>query len=296
MIERTFVEKRKKEFLIQTFIADSLSSVGLSHSKIFRTPLGEKIVVYSSRPGLIIGGGGSNIKRLTQMIQEKFNLENPQIEVSEVGNTDVIASVVAEKIKSNFERYGSMRFKGVGHKAMDEVMSGGAQGVEILLSGKIPSAKARTWRFYQGYLKKCGDVSLSQVDVAYATAKLKTGIVGIKVSIMPPGLKLPDKVELLEPAVEEVVEKDTEKVSVDKSVEDKQNKKAKEKKTDTKTKEKKAVTTQKKEDAKNKKIEKKDSPKKIVAKSTEKKATAKKVEKNKEKKSTKKAEVVKDKK
>jgi len=208
MIERDFVSRKKKEFQIEEFVSESLSSVGLSHTKIQRTPLGEKIIIYASRPGLIIGGGGSNIKKLTKQLKKKFDLENPQIEISEVGNTNLIASVVAEKIKSSLERYGTMRFKGVGHKVMSDVLGAGAKGVEILISGKIPSSRARTWRFYQGYLKKCGDVALSQVDVAYAIAKMKSGVVGIKVSIMPSDVRLPDDIRLIsaDEFTQEVVE------------------------------------------------------------------------------------------
>jgi small subunit ribosomal protein S3 len=204
MIERDFVQRKKLENQIQEFIQENLRGAGLSHSKLQRTPLGEKIVIYASRPGLIIGGAGSNIKRLTAQLKKKFGLENPQIEINEIQNSMLVSSVVAEKIATALEKYGTMRFKGIGHKAMEEVLGSGARGIEILISGKIPSSRAKTWRFYQGFLKKCGDPAQSLVDVAYANAKLKTGIVGVKVSIMPPGVTLPDDIKLTEPVVEEV--------------------------------------------------------------------------------------------
>jgi len=198
MIEREIVSRKKVEFQIQEFLKESLKGVGLSHSKIQRTPLGEKITVYASRPGLVIGGGGANIKKLTKQLKKKFGLENPQIEISEVENINLIASIVAERIASALERFGTMRFKGVGHKAMADVLGSGAKGVEILISGKIPSARARTWRFYQGYIKKCGNAALTLVDTAYSTANLKSGIVGIKVSIMPPNVRLPDEIKFID--------------------------------------------------------------------------------------------------
>lgn len=206
MIERDFISRKKTEFQIQEFVAENLKGVGLSHTKIQRTPLGEKIIIYASRPGLIIGGGGSNIKKLTKALKKKFNLENPQIEISEVENVNLIASVVAERIASALEKFGTMRFKGVGHKAMADVLNAGGKGIEILISGKIPSARARRWRFYQGYIKKCGNVAVTEVDVAYRNANLKSGIVGIKVSIMPPDVRLPDDVRFKEVVAEKVVE------------------------------------------------------------------------------------------
>jgi small subunit ribosomal protein S3 len=196
MIERDFVKQKMKEHMIHEFITKNLSNVGHSHTRMIRTPLGEKIIVFASRPGLVVGREGKNIKKITSALKKKFNLENPQMEISEVENINLDAQVVAERIASALERFGSSRFKGTGHKVMTDVMGAGALGIEIVISGKIPSARARNWRFYSGYLKKCGDMAITGVDTAYARAELKSGTVGIKVKIMPPGIKLPDKIEL----------------------------------------------------------------------------------------------------
>ncbi|MBW3003312.1 30S ribosomal protein S3 [Candidatus Woesearchaeota archaeon] len=205
MIERKFVAQNMKEYQIQEYITNSLKNAGHSHTKMQRTPLGEKIIIYASRPGLIVGRKGQSIKKLTVDLKRIFGLENPQIEIAEVQNINLDAQIVAERIANSLERFGSARFKGIGHKVMSDVMGAGAKGVEILISGKIPSARAKTWRFYQGYLKKSGDVAVVGVDVAYASAQLKTGTIGIKVSIMPPGLELPDDIKIIEtPEVEEV--------------------------------------------------------------------------------------------
>ena len=214
MIEREFVKERVKEHMIHEFITKNLSNVGHSHTKVIRTPLGEKIIVYASRPGLVVGREGQNIKKITAQLKKRFKLENPQMEISEVEDINLDAQVVAERIASALERFGSTRFKGIGHKVMTDVMAAGALGIEIVISGKIPSARARSWRFYTGYLKKCGDIALTGVDTAYARAELKSGTVGIKVRIMPPDIKLHDKIELTkekETVVEEVVKKDEEK-------------------------------------------------------------------------------------
>lgn len=206
MIERKFVAEKIKEFQIQEFIVKNLKGVGHSYTKMLRTPLGEKIIIYASRPGLIVGRKGQNIRQLTKTLKKKFELENPQIEINEVENINLDANIMAEKIVDSLERFGTAKFKGIGHKIMTQVMGSGALGIEIILSGKIPSARARSWRFYSGYLKKCGDIALTSVKRAYAIAKLKTGIIGVKVSIMPPDIKLPDSIKLLEEKVEKVEE------------------------------------------------------------------------------------------
>ncbi len=194
MIERKFVAENLKEFQIEEYLRGVLGKAGLSYIKMQRTPLGEKILICSSRPGLIVGKSGSNITKLTKELKERFNLENPQIELLEEENPMTDANIVAEGIANSLERFGTARFKGIGHKAITDVMGAGARGVEILISGKIPSSRAKKWRFYLGYLKKSGDIAVSGVDTAYTSAKLKTGLVGVQVRIMPSSTRMPDEV------------------------------------------------------------------------------------------------------
>ncbi len=198
MIEREFIAQKTKEFYIRKYIENKLKKVGISQVKLKKIPLGEKIIIYTGKPSLIVGSRGSNIKDLTKALKHDFKLENPQVEINEVKDIFLDATIVAEKIASSLERFGSAHFKGVGHKMMSNVLNSGALGVEIILSGKIPGARAKNWRFYRGYLKKCGDISFTGVRKAQATALLKSGIIGIKVAIMPPGLQLPDHIEILE--------------------------------------------------------------------------------------------------
>ncbi|MBW3004741.1 30S ribosomal protein S3 [Candidatus Woesearchaeota archaeon] len=210
MIERKLLKSKMKEFQVEDYIAKTLQNAGHSHTKLVKTPLGEKIIIFASRPGIVVGRKGENIKKLTNTLKRKFKFENPQIEISEVENPNLDAQIVAEKIASTLERFGLKRFKATGHKTLSDVMGAGAIGIEIVMSGKIPSTRARSWRFYSGYLKKCGDIALTGVKTAYASAQLKSGTVGIRVKIMPPDVKLPDDIELTEePAqdVEEIKEK-----------------------------------------------------------------------------------------
>ena len=183
MIERKFIKERIKEFQIQEYITETMKNVGHSHTKLQKTPLGEKIIIYASRPGLIVGRGGENIKKLTRNAKKRFNLENPQIEISQVENVYLDAKIVAERIASSLERFGPQRFKGIGHKMMAEITRAGGRGVEILISGKIPGSRAKSWRFYKGYLKKCGDLAVEGMEVGYSQAQLKTGAIGIQVRI-----------------------------------------------------------------------------------------------------------------
>lgn len=198
MIERGFVAQKTKEYYIKRYVESKLARSGISSIKLKKIPLGEKIIISTSRPSLIVGSRGSNIRELTKDLKREFNLENPQIEINEIKEVFLDPAIVAEKIATSMERFGSARFKSIGHKIMENIIKSGALGVEIVISGKIPSSRAKSWRFNLGYLKKSGDASLEGVRKFKTSALLKSGVVGIKVSIMPPDLVLPDRIQLRE--------------------------------------------------------------------------------------------------
>src|SRR3989344_6025354 len=206
MIERDFIAQKTKEYYIKQYVKSRLSNVGISNIKLKKIPLGEKIIVYTNKPSLVVGSKGANIKDLTKALKTKFNLENPQIEIGEIKDMFLDAQLVAEKVASSLERLGSARFKGVGHKVMTNVLNSGALGIELIISGKIPGARAKSWRFYQGYLKKCGDLDLVGVREAQKAALLKSGIIGVKVALMPPTANLPDRIEILAEPLQTVEE------------------------------------------------------------------------------------------
>ncbi len=255
MIERSFVAEKLREYEIKEHVKNGLGGAGVSDIKIKKTPLGEKIVVYTSMPGLIVGKKGENIKRLTQVLKKKYNLENPQIEIGEIESPNLDSQIVADRIAGAFQRFGTNRFKAIGHKVLTDVMNAGALGIEIIVSGKIPSDRAKSWRFYQGYLKKCGEIATTQVKVAHSTANLKSGSVGIKVSIMPPDVKLPDDVKVIDEK-EEVALKE-EKAAEETAKEAKEKSKEKKGEAEKKTAEAKAAEPKTKKRVKSEAAEKK---------------------------------------
>lgn len=196
MIERKFVAEKMKEFLVNQYLFKELGPGKFSSFEIRRTPLGERIIIYTARPGLIVGKGGENIKDLTRVLKMRFKMENPQIEVAEIINPNLDAQNMAEQIVTVLERFGPKRFKSVGYKTLQKIIDAGAMGAEIVISGRgLPGARAKSWRFYAGYLKKSGDISMSKVDYGNAKANLNSGTVGIKVRVLPPNTILPDKIK-----------------------------------------------------------------------------------------------------
>ena len=233
MIERQFISQKVKEFQIQEFISQELSNAGHNRIEIKRTPLGEKIIVYTSKPGLVVGRKGENIQHLTEVLKKKFNIENPQIEIAEVENAFLDPNFIVDRIASVLERFGSQRFKSTGYRTLQEIMDAGAIGAEIIISGTVPSTRARSWRFSAGYLKKSGDISQNLIKKTNGQAFLKQGVIGIKVSIMTPDIKLPDKV-IIKPKEEKIKVEEIKPIEVKEEVKEKPKKTRKKKDVDNK--------------------------------------------------------------
>jgi len=192
MIERKFIEDKVKDLKIRNYLKEKLSSVGYSHAEIEKTPLGIKIVIYSSKPGLIVGRGGENIRTMTEYLEKHFKLDSPQIEVREVDNPDLDPQIMSERIAAQLSRFGASYFKAIGYRNLQRIMNAGAIGAEILISGRIPGSRAKRWAFRAGYLPKCGQVAVDQVLKGFTASKTKRGVTGIFVKILPPWAEMPD--------------------------------------------------------------------------------------------------------
>ena len=201
MIEKDFVTEGLKRTRIDEYLENELERAGYGGMEIQLTPLGTMIVVYAERPGMVIGRGGKTVRNITQTLKTDHGLENPQVEVKEVDVPELNPKIMAHKIAAMLQR--GMHFRRVAYTALRRIMGAGAQGVEVTIAGKIRGSRSATAKFNDGYIKKCGEPALRFVREGFATVQLKPGVLGINVRIMPPGMVLPDKVEILKVAVEE---------------------------------------------------------------------------------------------
>jgi len=193
MEEKKFVTFKKEELGVREYIKNSLGKGRISNVTIEFTPVGEKIIIATSKPGLVIGRKGEKIDELTKVLKKRFHLDNPHIEIKEIMDPNLDAQLVADEIAILLERQGALKFKVIAYKMITQIMNAGAMGVELVLSGKLPSERAKSWRFAQGYLKKTGDPA-KVVDRAMSQAITIPGVVGIKVSILPPGAHIHDRI------------------------------------------------------------------------------------------------------
>jgi len=197
MEEKKFVTFKKEELGVREYIKNSLGKGRISEVTIEYTPVGEKILVHTNKPGLVIGRKGEKISELTRVLKKRFNLDNPHIEIVEITNYLLDAQLVADEIALLLERRGSLKFKVIAYKTLQNIIKAGAIGTEIVLSGKLPSDRAKRWRFTHGYLKKTGDPA-KLVDRAQSQGKTQQGVVGVQVSILRPDINLSDKINVNE--------------------------------------------------------------------------------------------------
>ncbi|MDL2246191.1 30S ribosomal protein S3 [Methanobrevibacter sp. OttesenSCG-928-K11] len=200
MIEKDFVTEGLKRTRIDEYLEKELERAGYGGMEVQITPLGTMVVVFAERPGMVIGRGGKNVRAITSTLKNDFGLDNPQIEVKQVDVPELNPKIMAYKIVNMLQR--GMHFRRVAYSTIRRIMGAGAQGVEITISGKIRGSRSAVAKFVEGYIKKCGEPSVRFVEEGFATVKLKPGVLGIYVRIMPPGAVLPDTVEILPPKME----------------------------------------------------------------------------------------------
>jgi len=199
-----FIDESVKKAEIDEFLRNEFEKAGYGGVSIAKTPVGTHIVVYAMRPGLVIGRGGETIRELAKVLEEKFQLSNPQISVAEIEIPELNAYVVASRITSALKR--GVHYRRAGFWALNQVMEAGALGAEIIISGKLRTDRARYEKFRAGYMPKSGGPAMKYVKKAGLHVQLKPGISGVKVWIMPPEARLPDQVQIVEEGVKEETE------------------------------------------------------------------------------------------
>ena len=209
--ERKFIRENTNRILIKEFLIKKIEGAGFGGMSIQRTPMGTRINILVERPGMVIGKSGNKIKELTEEIKNNFKVDNPQIEIQEAGSkASLNAQIMAEKLSEALER--GWHFRRAGHSTVKRIMDAGAKGCQIIIAGKLTGARHRTEKFTEGHVKYCGETAKEVMDVGYAAAKLKPGVLGVKVRIMKPDAKLPDDIELK--IVEEEKPKEVSKVEI----------------------------------------------------------------------------------
>lgn len=268
MLKDFFIKQGIKEAQIDDFIRQEFPLGDYSKTELQRTPLGIKIIIYTNKPGRIIGRGGKNINSMTEAIKKRFDLENPQLDVRGIKNPDLDAHIVSKQIAEAIQK--GYNYKKIGNLTLKRILRAGAVGAEIVISGKLTGGKGMTSKFIEGYLKHSGHTGKVNVDTAFFEARTRPGTIGVRVKIMKDFIdisgeliKKEDKLDLKRDVYEEKTAeetKETKEVKTEKK-EVKPKKEVKTEKKEVKKTEKKEIKKPAKKETKPKKVEKKTSKK-----------------------------------
>ena len=191
---KEYLLKKYQRNAIDEYLAKELKNAEYGGVELRRTPLGDRVILRVGRVGLAIGGRGRNIHRITEQLRESYGLDNPQIEVTEVENPEIDARIMAFRLASSLER--GRHFRRSAHGIIRRILASGAKGVEIKISGKITSQRARVETFRAGFVAKAGDPADRYVDLGQAQALIRRGLLGVQVKIMRGDAILPDDIAI----------------------------------------------------------------------------------------------------
>ncbi len=186
--EKDFADYLVEDYNIRTYLKKRLYKAGISKIEIERASDRVKVTVYTAKPGVVIGKGGSEIekvkKELTKITDKKLILD-----IKEIKRPDKDAQLVAENIAQQLEN--RISFRRAMKSAMQRTMKAGALGIKTEVAGRLGGADMARSEFYTD-----GTIPLqtlwADIDYGFAEANTKYGQVGVKVWIYL-GEVLPEK-------------------------------------------------------------------------------------------------------
>lgn len=172
-------DKLVEDSKIRKYLNARLAKASISRIIIERTLKLITITVHTSRPGIIIGKGGSEVDKLKEELK-KITSKEVQINIFEIKRPELDARIVANNVARQIE--GKIAYRRAVKMAIASTMRMGAQGIKILVSGRLNGAEMARAEMY-----KDGRTPLhtlrADIDYALAEALTKTGLIGVKVWI-----------------------------------------------------------------------------------------------------------------
>jgi len=167
--------------LLKDYLRAKIKDAGFANAEVSKTPTGTRIVLHVTRPGIVIGRKGTGIKELTEKLESDFGMKNPQIAVEEITKPELSPEVMCNRMASHLER--GTAFRRATMWTIQQIMEGGAMGVEITISGKLRGDRSAFEKHAKGILPRAGhhaDVIVSE-DIAHVGTAM--GLIGVRIRI-----------------------------------------------------------------------------------------------------------------
>ena len=187
--DKDFADNLHEDIKIRDYLKKSLLAAGISRIETERTKNRLKITIHTAKPGMVIGRGGSGIEEIKAGLKKYTNAKRVDINIAEIKQPDMDATLVAENIASQLER--RIAFRRAMKQSVGRTMRLGAKGIKITCSGRLGGAEiARSESYREGSIP----LHTLRADIDYGTAEAHTtyGRIGIKVWIFK-GEVLPER-------------------------------------------------------------------------------------------------------
>jgi small subunit ribosomal protein S3 len=178
---KNVIKSNYRNMELDEFLSQTLKDAGFGFADVQKTPIGTRITLYVTRPGLVIGRKGTGIKDLTAKLEQKFGLNSPQISVMEVSVPELNPKIMCNRIAQLIER--GTAFRRAALWTINTVMNAGALGVEVSISGKLRSERAHFEKHSAGIIPKSGDVASRVVNTGITHVLTKMGLMGVQLRI-----------------------------------------------------------------------------------------------------------------
>ena len=178
---KNVIKDNYNAMLINDFLRQKIKDSGFSNVEISKNPTGTRVTLYVTRPGIVIGRKGTGIKELTELLEKKFGLKNPQVAVEEIQKPELSPNVMCNRMASHLER--GTAFRRATMWTMQQIMENGAMGTQITISGKLRGDRSAFEKHSAGILPRAGhhaDVIVSEDIVHVETAM---GLIGVRIRI-----------------------------------------------------------------------------------------------------------------
>lgn len=190
---KNVIKSNYRSMELDEYLSQTLKDAGYGFADVQKTPIGTRITLYVTRPGLVIGRKGTGIKDLTAKLEQKFGLNSPQISVMEVSVPELNPKIMCNRIAQLIER--GTAFRRAALWTINTVMNAGALGVEVSISGKLRSERAHFEKHSAGIIPKSGDVASRVVNTGITHVLTKMGLMGVQLRIALKN-ELPEEFEL----------------------------------------------------------------------------------------------------
>jgi len=176
--------------LLNEFLRKEIKDAGFSKFDITKTPTGTRVTLYVTRPGIVIGKKGFGIKALTLKLETDYGLKNPQIAVEEIAKPELSPSVMCNRMGSHIER--GTAFRRATMWTLQQIMDGGAMGVQITVSGKLRGDRSAFEKHTAGILPRSGYHAETIVEEDIAHVQTPMGLIGIRIRIAQKDKVIPE--------------------------------------------------------------------------------------------------------